>query len=1003
MKKITAILIAVILTFSSVSAAAYAQDTESVYAMNQKQTAAAISYITEMYIENHPEFALVNEYGGDPDKKVLSDLALSLTETCSSDAEKAQVLYDWVNDNILYHGSYGYCSYPIDVYYEGVASGHGFAMLLSRLMRIVGIPAVVFDGLYGDMRNEVTLDDLGDTQPLFGGRWIDYGDGWVMAYIDGGWSLYDPVHGTAGNTDRAFWENWYFCEFIEGIVPYYDGIDVRMSNNGHCLFSVNGRSIAYYEGEPSDFPVGVWKNGMHYNAKQKDGFIDGFHYTDAPERRDLMEEYEAYADGFYARDFSSLFYAGPNGVNLTGSTVRYEGEVYDLCDDGAVSFTGCETRQYMYGCPVVLTGETIRITPYVNEENLAAEGYTVDFMYSVAERTEVPDAVSVGEDGSITVSAPGYVEIDCRCIGPVANVTVGFYVLRSPRERRQVKPTEETPATIYEMNKKQTEAAIRYITEMYIENYPEFGLINEYGGEPDKKVLSDLVQALTKNCASDAEKARVLFDWVCENITYDDAYSICSYPIDVYYEGRAVCHGFSMLLSRLMRIAGIPAVVFSGLRGDMVDTVTKENFMDLRTYSGHAWVMAYLDGQWRLYDTLWDVFGSTDRDFWEKWYFCTQIEGVSPYFNGADIMLTNNGDGAFYIDGRTVIFLEGVPYDHYDFGIRLNGIMYRAGSRMNNPDGFSDGCRYVYTPERRAEMRNCQAYYDGFYMYGNTLLYYANPNGMHRNGCTIRYEDTPYWLFANDGNALYFSDCETRQFIHGCPVVLVGETVTIKNLDDGMMDAYDEAPRSYVYSVSDNTEHPESVTINADNSITVSEPGYVEILTTRAPYHYGGFHFYVLEAPRSREIKLPSDGISSNNEEKAVVNNENRQVALQPKMKPEEIKALLGTEITVLNADGNELGAEDKIGTGAILKTADGAEFTVVVPGDTTGDGGISAADARRTLRTAVGLETLNDAFGQAADLNADGKIQAADARSILRVAVNLDSITPDELSAAVS
>ena len=70
------------------------------------------------------------------------------------------------------------------------------------------------------------------------------------------------------------------------------------------------------------------------------------------------------------------------------------------------------------------------------------------------------------------------------------------------------------------------------------------------------------------------------------------------------------------------------------------------------------------------------------------------------------------------------------------------------------------------------------------------------------------------------------------------------------------------------------------------------------------------------------------------------------------------------------------------------------------LPGDVDADGKITAADARLTLRAAVGLEvyeTDSDAF-QYADVVTNQKLTAADARMILRCAVKLDepaALTP--------
>lgn len=62
--------------------------------------------------------------------------------------------------------------------------------------------------------------------------------------------------------------------------------------------------------------------------------------------------------------------------------------------------------------------------------------------------------------------------------------------------------------------------------------------------------------------------------------------------------------------------------------------------------------------------------------------------------------------------------------------------------------------------------------------------------------------------------------------------------------------------------------------------------------------------------------------------------------------------------------------------------------------GDTDGNGILTSADARLSLRHAVGLESLEPDAQIAADANNDGKILTDDARTILRACVGLERFT---------
>lgn len=59
--------------------------------------------------------------------------------------------------------------------------------------------------------------------------------------------------------------------------------------------------------------------------------------------------------------------------------------------------------------------------------------------------------------------------------------------------------------------------------------------------------------------------------------------------------------------------------------------------------------------------------------------------------------------------------------------------------------------------------------------------------------------------------------------------------------------------------------------------------------------------------------------------------------------------------------------------------------------GDVTGDGKVTAADARAALRGAAKIDNLSGKQKQAADVNGDGKVTADDARTILRQSAKLE------------
>ena len=90
----------------------------------------------------------------------------------------------------------------------------------------------------------------------------------------------------------------------------------------------------------------------------------------------------------------------------------------------------------------------------------------------------------------------------------------------------------------------------------------------------------------------------------------------------------------------------------------------------------------------------------------------------------------------------------------------------------------------------------------------------------------------------------------------------------------------------------------------------------------------------------------------------------------------------------ISNAAGEKLYSDPA--TLTVLKDA------LPAPGDVTGDGAVTAEDARMALRAAVGLEVLEENSPPfiAADADRDGALSAADARLILRAAVGLETLS---------
>jgi len=111
--------------------------------------------------------------------------------------------------------------------------------------------------------------------------------------------------------------------------------------------------------------------------------------------------------------------------------------------------------------------------------------------------------------------------------------------------------------------------------------------------------------------ASDAEKVRRINDYVCATVKYDmvhrnkDLYHLKSTAYAALVNKRAVCQGYSVLMYRLLREAGVNTRVVTG------------TLQDNDTDEYHAWNLVEIDGVWYNLDVTWDVMLETE-DYYLK-------------------------------------------------------------------------------------------------------------------------------------------------------------------------------------------------------------------------------------------------------------------------------------------------------------------------------------------------------------------------------------------------
>ncbi len=129
--------------------------------------------------------------------------------------------------------------------------------------------------------------------------------------------------------------------------------------------------------------------------------------------------------------------------------------------------------------------------------------------------------------------------------------------------------------------------------------------------------LPKLVAFLVRDCHTDSAKARVIHDWLADNVAYDvQGYASgrlpSGRPADVLRTGRSVCQGFGNLFEQMCRLAGLECVTISGYgRGYSFRLFENED----PAKSNHAWNAVRIEGRWRLVDVTWDAGHIAGRQY----------------------------------------------------------------------------------------------------------------------------------------------------------------------------------------------------------------------------------------------------------------------------------------------------------------------------------------------------------------------------------------------------
>ena len=186
--------------------------------------------------------------------------------------------------------------------------------------------------------------------------------------------------------------------------------------------------------------------------------------------------------------------------------------------------------------------------------------------------------------------------------------------------------------------------------------------------------VTELANLLAQNAQTESEKARIIYAWITQHITYDvaaflDAVNNDNYPdvtVETVLRDRTtICSGYSNLYYALAEAMNLESVIVIGYAKGA--TPASEKFQDIN----HAWNSVRIDGAWYLLDAAWGAGSVRDNEFvpdYKPYYFATAPEEFinNHYPQDKGWQLLNNTYTRAEFDG-----LPSISSRFYNLGLKL--------------------------------------------------------------------------------------------------------------------------------------------------------------------------------------------------------------------------------------------------------------------------------------------------------------------------------------------
>lgn len=205
--------------------------------------------------------------------------------------------------------------------------------------------------------------------------------------------------------------------------------------------------------------------------------------------------------------------------------------------------------------------------------------------------------------------------------------------------------------------------------------------------------ITDKAEEITKGKSTAYDKALAVHDWLCENLHYDydalDADNIedAANPRLAFKTKKAVCSGFSRLMSIMLRSVGVPCIDVTGYANTFNAGVSWDDI----DHSGlnHEWNMFHDGERWCMVDVTWDC---TNKFFKNEFIKSTPTR---TYFDASQTFFSYTHEVHEYYRIRNEY------YSRFDYPA-FDGVVYRedeGGDSFIAYEAYGDFEEYIIKSE----------------------------------------------------------------------------------------------------------------------------------------------------------------------------------------------------------------------------------------------------------------------------------------------------------------